>query len=221
MPTMITDDQIKALNPEMAATYIVGMGSTTGAQYRVLTIACRNGGYVQAGTGEHQGHVERVPASALRALIQRGHLTHCYGSEGGLAGRLSQQAREKLAEALASQKTPSGEQLAAQLAGVMQRMQAAAAALPIETASEVSVREDRERAMFGCTADAIDEVLDGMSPRDVAMYAMGTLSNAQQLIRRDTYEGTTEWTVANHHDADTIRRLINVAKYAIDKAVSR
>lgn len=48
------------------------------------------------------------------------------------------------------------------------------------------------------------------------MYAMGTLSNAQELIRR----GDDCWSVADR-DADTIRRLINVAKYAIDKAVPR
>jgi hypothetical protein len=82
------------------------------------------------------------------------------------------------------------------------------------------MKEDRERQMFGCTAAAIDEALEGMSPRDVAMYAMGTLSNAQELIQRGSFEGKVEWTVADR-DADTIRRLINVAKYAIDKAVPR
>lgn len=90
-----------------------------------------------------------------------------------------------------------------------------------ETASARYKREDRERQMFGCTAAAIDEALATKDSRAVAMYAMGTLSNAQELIRREDYEGAVEWTVANHHDADTIRRLINVAKYAIDKAVSR
>jgi hypothetical protein len=74
----------------------------------------------------------------------------------------------------------------------------------------------RERAMFGCTAEAIDEALDGKSARDVALYAIGTLSNAQELIRRCD-DG---WAVTDR-DADTIRRLINVAKYAMDKAVPR
>lgn len=82
-------------------------------------------------------------------------------------------------------------------------------------------REDRERAMFGCTAAAIDEALEGKAPRDIAMYAMGTLSNAQEMIRREyDGDGFSGWTVADR-DADTIRRLINVAKYAIDKAVPR
>ena len=101
--SMITDDRIKTLNPEMAATWIKGMGPMSEAQYRVLVIACRNGGYVGAGAGEHAGHVERVPASALLALVRRGHLTHCHGSEGGVAGRLSERSREKLADALKGQ----------------------------------------------------------------------------------------------------------------------
>ena len=87
--------------------------------------------------------------------------------------------------------------------------------LPIETS------EDRERKMFGCTADAIDETLSRMAePRDIARYAMGTLSNAQELIRRREYEGTIEYSVRDE-DANTIRQLINIAKYAIDKAVPR
>jgi len=45
-----------------------------------------------------------------------------------------------------------------------------------------------------------------------------TLSNAQELIQRSSYEDQIEWSVANRN-ADTIRRLINVAKYAIGKAV--
>lgn len=44
----------------------------------------------------------------------------------------------------------------------------------------ISAREDRERSMFGCTAAAIDAALAKKPPRDVAMYAMGTLSNAQE-----------------------------------------
>ena len=84
----------------------------------------------------------------------------------------------------------------------------------------ISARETRERALFGCTAAAIDEVLDRKEPRDIAMYAMGTLSNAQEYIRRSTYEGAIEWTVANC-DANTLRQLMNIAKYAIDKAVPR
>jgi hypothetical protein len=98
---VITDDQIAALNPEMATTWIVGVMPLSDAQRRVLAIACRNGGFVAAGTGSHRGRVERVPASALLALVRRGYLTHCYGSEGGVAGRLSESARDKLAECFA------------------------------------------------------------------------------------------------------------------------
>lgn len=100
---MITDDQIKAMNPEMAAAWIVGMGPISKAQYRVLVIACRNGGHVEAGIGAHKGHVERVPASALLALVRRGYLMQSYGSEGGVAGRLSPSARERLAATLKGQ----------------------------------------------------------------------------------------------------------------------
>lgn len=81
-------------------------------------------------------------------------------------------------------------------------------------------REDRERSMFGCTAAVIDASLAGKEPRDIAMYAMGTLSNAQEMIRRGQYEGAVRWAVADR-DANTIRQLINIAKYAIDKAVPR
>ena len=96
---MITDDQIKAFNPEMAAMWIVGSGARLSkAQWRVLVIACRNGGYVEAGVGAHKGHVERVSASALLALVRRGYLTQLHGTEGGVAGQLSERAREKLAD---------------------------------------------------------------------------------------------------------------------------
>jgi hypothetical protein len=93
---MITDAQIKGLNPEMAAIWIVGASPLSNAQHRVLAIACRNGGFVAAGTGTHEGHVERVSASAVLALIRRGYLEHCYSSESGVAGRLSERSREQL-----------------------------------------------------------------------------------------------------------------------------
>lgn len=92
-----------------------------------------------------------------------------------------------------------------------------AAPAPAQT---TAMPDDRARAMFGCTAIAIDEVLAGKEQRDIAMYAMGTLSNAQELIRRDVYEGTVEWSVRDH-DANSLRQFINIAKYAIDKAVPR
>ena len=81
--------------------------------------------------------------------------------------------------------------------------------------------QDREREMFGCTEAAIDEALAGKEPRDIAMYAMGALSNAQELIQRSEYEGEVDWSVSNSHRANTIRQLMNVAKYAINKAVPR
>jgi hypothetical protein len=86
--------------------------------------------------------------------------------------------------------------------------------------SHSTIAEGTARKMFGCTAEAIDGALAGKTRRDVAMYAMGTLSNAQEMIRRRDYEGAPEWWVADR-DANTVRQLINVAKYAIDKAVPR
>jgi len=89
-----------------------------------------------------------------------------------------------------------------------------------ETDEDRWKREERERSMFGCTAAVIDACLAGKEPRDIAMYAMGTLSNAQELIRSQQYENKVEWSVADRH-ANKIRQLMNIAKYAIDKAVPR
>jgi len=89
-----------------------------------------------------------------------------------------------------------------------------------ETPGERREREDREYAMFGTTTATIDEALADKSRRDVAMYAMGVLSNAQERIQRDKYSPTSTWTVADR-DANRIRQLINIAKYVIDKAVPR
>ena len=95
---MITDDQIKALNPDMCVTWIIGTGPhLSNAQYQALRVACRNGGYVEAGTGSYKGRVERVSASAIIALTRRGYLKPCYGSVGGVAGQLAENASAKLA----------------------------------------------------------------------------------------------------------------------------
>lgn len=77
-------------------------------------------------------------------------------------------------------------------------------------------QQERERGMFGYTAAQIDTALARCKePRDIAMFAMGALSDAQELI----YCGVIgDWHV---HDANMLRQLINVAKYAIDKAVPR
>ena len=88
----------------------------TSEMVRVLRIAERDGA-VAAGTGAHAGHVERVNASTVRALLRRGLLSHSYGSEGNVGGRLTQagsalaQAKKtaaqldaEIAEALAKEK---------------------------------------------------------------------------------------------------------------------
>jgi hypothetical protein len=89
----------------------------------------------------------------------------------------------------------------------------------ISATTTSAIPDDRARSMFGCTATAIDEALTSKEPRDIAMYAMGTLSNAQEYIRCNNYEAI-EWSVADR-DANALRQLINIAKYAIDKAVPR
>ncbi len=108
---MITKEQILKLHPEMAVMTILGAGpALSKSQYHALRIACRNGGYVEAGTGTHAGHIERVSvsvsvsvsASALRALVRRGHLNHVFGSEGCMAGQLSEKALAKLSTALSA-----------------------------------------------------------------------------------------------------------------------
>ena len=73
-------------------------------------------------------------------------------------------------------------------------------------------RDNIERAMFGCASKAIDQALARKDPRDIAMYAMTTLSDAQELIGRGA---------VSERDANTIRQRMNIAKYAIDKAVPR
>ena len=82
-------------------------------------------------------------------------------------------------------------------------------------------QQDRERRMYGCTAAQIDEALAGKDPRDVAMYAMSVLSDAQELIARYEDLPRPEWTFETRHAVQTIRQLMNVAKYTIDKAVPR
>jgi len=91
----------------------------------------------------------------------------------------------------------------------------------LEPATPLQEQEARERAMFGCTKAEIDEVLSRMEPRDIAMYAMETLSNAQSLIHRDRDDDEPFAWAVRRADANTIRQLMNIAKYAIDKAVPR
>lgn len=76
-----------------------------------------------------------------------------------------------------------------------------------------AVPDDRARVMFGCTATAIDQALAGKCSRDVVMYAMGMLSDAQELI--------SGRAAVSARDANTIRQRINIAKYAINSAVPR
>ena len=91
---------------------------------------------------------------------------------------------------------------------------------PISTAPLPSIPDEHAREMFGCTAQSIDLMLQDKDPRDIAMYAMGVLSNAQELFQRAETRGSVQWSVPPDR-ANTVRQLMNVAKYAIDKAVPR
>jgi hypothetical protein len=75
--------------------------------HRATTIALRDG-RVNAGAGAHSGHVERVGASSILALIRRGVLVHRYGSEGGLAGELSLAMVRRRDELLAAHEARHG-----------------------------------------------------------------------------------------------------------------
>lgn len=72
----------------LATLLLAEYPNLTSTMYRAAVIALRDG-RVSAGVGAHAGHVERVGAPSILALIRRGVLVHCYGSEGGLAGKLS------------------------------------------------------------------------------------------------------------------------------------
>lgn len=76
------------------------------------------------------------------------------------------------------------------------------------------------REMFGRSAQSIDTILQGKDPRDIAMFAMGVLSDAQGLFQRLESGGCVQWSVPPDQ-ANTIRQLMNIAKYAMDKAVPR
>ena len=88
-----------------------------------------------------------------------------------------------------------------------------ASSAPARPAQTLSMPDDQARAMFGCTAQAIDQTLNGKEPRDVALFAIGTLSDAQELIPGRG--------AVSERDANTIRQRVNIAKYVIDKAVPR
>jgi hypothetical protein len=74
-------------------TMVAGL---TDDMLRVLRIAERDGAVV-AGKGDHAGKVERVNASTVLSLIRRRLLSHIYGGEGGLGGRLTDAGRAAIA----------------------------------------------------------------------------------------------------------------------------
>ena len=72
------------------------MSKLTSDMLRVLRIAERDGAVI-AGKGAHAGHVERVSAATVLALLRRGLLSHTHGSERGeVGGRLTPAGRAAL-----------------------------------------------------------------------------------------------------------------------------
>jgi len=69
----------------------------TSEMMRVLRIAERDGAVI-AGTDQHAGRVESVNGATILSLLRRGLLSHTYGSEGELGGRLTQTGREALGQ---------------------------------------------------------------------------------------------------------------------------
>lgn len=90
----------------------------------------------------------------------------------------------------------------------------------VPAASLPAIPDVQAREMFGCTAQSIDLMLQDKDPRDIAMYAMSVLSDAQELFERVESSGSVQWSVPAER-ANTVRQLMNVAKYVIDKAVPR
>jgi hypothetical protein len=81
---------------DMATFMLADAGDLTDGMRRAFIVALREGAVV-AGIGAHAGHLERVSASSILALIRRGLLVHAYGSEGNLGGELSPAMRDKMA----------------------------------------------------------------------------------------------------------------------------
>lgn len=64
------------------------MAKLTTKMKQALAIAARDGS-VAAGNGAHAGRVERVHPMTILSLIKQGYLSHCYNSDGGLGGKLT------------------------------------------------------------------------------------------------------------------------------------
>jgi hypothetical protein len=94
-------------------------------------------------------------------------------------------------------------------------------ALSMKVRAKLNARGETKAGSMTPAAVALDRAIGSKDPRDITMYAMDTLSNAQELIQRTEHDGQTEWKVTTAFAANTIRQHMNIAKYAIDRAVPR
>lgn len=69
---------------------------------------------------------------------------------------------------------------------------------------EPSISHAQAREMFGCPVQSIDLILQDKDPRDIAMYAIEALSDALKLLQEEV--------------PNRARQLMNIAKYAMNKA---
>jgi hypothetical protein len=146
----------------------------TNEMIRVLRIAERDG-MVVAGKGSHAGRVERVSASALLALIRRGLLSHVYGPEGGVGGRLTEAGRV----AIAPEKKTSA-QLDAEIAAALSKTKSSG---PSKDPTEDEAWAEIDSEYAGTVQSLID---DGYSREDAR-------ASAEDNIRETYGEEVVLW----------------------------
>jgi len=138
---------IKPLTPEML---------------RVLRIAERDG-MVVAGKGSHAGRVERVSGAAMLALIRRGLLSHVYGPEGGVGGRLTAEGRAALADPGAGLNVPSSPKASLDFIDVWMKNLA-------RSAEGLNFQDEDDRATFRGNVYASLRGLKWSGMRDLAQH---------------------------------------------------
>ena len=69
----------------------------------------------------------------------------------------------------------------------------------------MTIKEEKQVTMFGCTVAEIERSLANKNDRERLMYAMGVLSDAQEAQER----------------GGRVHEMLNLAKYVIDDVRSR
>lgn len=161
------------------------MKGLTNEMLRVLRIAERDDA-VSAGTGAHAGHVERVNAATVMSLLRRGLLSHTYGSEGHVGGRLTAAGRAALTqdptqvEAREEMPGPETRQVKPEFIEAWMRRLA-------ESAQGLDFKDRDDRATFRGLVSAAMRNLKWSGMRDLASYLGGGKSGS----RHDTLNQIT------------------------------